>query len=97
MTVPMKKYTYDGGKLENYPSIYSGAITCSDAGGAAVLSTASQAGERGCGVTWSWFGTPYRLAPCCPLASMHRVGKPSVMSTECHRTQNGRLVAGKDS
>ena len=36
-TVPMKKYTYDGGKAwRTYPSIYSGAITCSDAGGGCV-------------------------------------------------------------
>jgi hypothetical protein len=37
-TVPMKRYTYDGGKTwMTYPPIYLGAISCTNAGGACLM------------------------------------------------------------
>ncbi len=86
-TVPMKRYTYDGGKTwMTYPPIYSGAISCTNAGGACLmLSTGSTLWKSGDGgVTWVMvWKPPYWLSTfVCPSTKIClAVGKPDAMSS----------------
>jgi hypothetical protein len=86
-TVPMKRYTLDGGKTwRTYPPIYSGAISCANAGDACLmLSTASTLWKSGDdGVTWALvWSPPYWLNSfVCPSPKIClAVGKPNPMSS----------------
>ncbi len=85
--VPMKKYTYDGGKTwMTYPRIYGNTVKCLNARSVCLLlSTASSLWESGDGgVTWFmvWKALYALNSFACPSANACvAVGKPDAMST----------------